>query len=41
MSFFANGQAGHYVDIGPFLPGSLTHCDVNYANLNSVICVFK
>ena len=41
MPFFSNGQAGHHFDIGAFLPGSLTHCHVNYANFNSAICVFK
>ena len=41
MPFFANGQAGHHFDIGPFLLGSLTYYYVNYANFCSAICVFK
>ena len=41
MPFFAKGQAGRRFDIGPFSPVSLTHWYVNYAKLNSVMCVFK
>ena len=44
MPFFTltSVKARHHFDIGPFfMPSSLTHCYVNYANSNSAICVFK